>query len=332
MTDPTPGLGQPAADEALLKRLAEALGPVPLTPPPASVAALRREVDMKWKPTVWARVMAKLSAWARRLQHTGAAVAVLGGVAVGGTGIALAAGGSTQRPVQYTHLYPGSPLPSPAAHHQDRGRDAIRPSATSASRAAPALRPVSTGVSARGARPASAAAAATTTSPLVVTSGPAERGAAGVGGAPLRVSAPTSYPDRSVAGSGLSSTGRTPAFRTYRAATPVATSTWRTTGSTPTARWPGSTTGTRGTGPGWPETGAGAYPTADPAGPASTAGSWGTGPGWPETGGGAYPTAGPAAPTSTAGSWDGRSARVSPGDRVSTPTTRDRYGGSRTSR
>jgi hypothetical protein len=126
MTDPATGLLQAAADEALLEQLAEALRPEPRTPSPASVAALRRAVAQKWRPTAWAQVTRRLLAWARRLQRTGAAVAVFGGLAVGGTGMALAAGGSMHEPIPYRPHDPGIPVVAPAAQHPG-GQVAVGP-------------------------------------------------------------------------------------------------------------------------------------------------------------------------------------------------------------
>ncbi len=124
MTEPIAGRPQPAADEALLEQLTAALYPRPLTPSPESVAALRRAVGQKWRPSGGPGVIGQLASWARRLQRTGAVVAALAGVAVGGTGVALAAKGSIPRPVQYTlHGLQytlrdlGFAVPSSAAHY-----------------------------------------------------------------------------------------------------------------------------------------------------------------------------------------------------------------------
>jgi hypothetical protein len=141
MTDPATGLPQPAADEALLERLAEALRPEPRTPPPASVAALRRTVAQRWRPTVWARLMRRLLAWARRLQRTGAAVAVFGGLAVGGSGMALAAGGSMHQTTPYRPHNLGTPRMAPAGPTPGRtGHDPCAGSAASETSRSPTPR------------------------------------------------------------------------------------------------------------------------------------------------------------------------------------------------
>jgi hypothetical protein len=51
MIDPVIARALTATDEAPLDQLAEALGPPPLSPPPASVATLRLAVEQKWGPS-----------------------------------------------------------------------------------------------------------------------------------------------------------------------------------------------------------------------------------------------------------------------------------------
>jgi hypothetical protein len=189
MTDPATGLPQPAADEALLKQLTEALGPLPRTPPPASVAVLRRSVEEKWKPTARARVRRRLAAWARRLQRTGAAVAVFGGVAVGDTGMALAAGGSVHHQAQYWLHYPEIPALTRADHH-DGAQRPVRPSGNAGFQALP--RPLPTTPSTPGAKPL----LHTDTSRVLVAPSPPGRGSSvSDTTAPNPWSAPATYRD-----------------------------------------------------------------------------------------------------------------------------------------
>jgi hypothetical protein len=117
MTDSMTGLPEPSADEALLDRLSVALRPAPAMPPPAGVAALRRAVDQQWPASTRARVRGRLAVWARRLRRAGAATAVIGGLVVGGTGVAVAAGGSVPHPVWTTLRGLGIPVPAPAVRH-----------------------------------------------------------------------------------------------------------------------------------------------------------------------------------------------------------------------
>jgi hypothetical protein len=297
MTDPLSRLARTAADEALLEQLAEALRPPPLTPPAASLAALRREVDLKWKASVRSRVRAKLLAWARRLQRTGAAVAVLGGVAVGGTGMALAAGGSSSRPVHYSRLHPGIPVqaPAPDPHRDDRDRGAaaasVRPVSPDAGRG------VSTAVWPRSARPVTTGA----TPAVVMVPAPPRRTASGVGGAPVRPpSAPVIYRVRAAAGSGLSppTTNRTPTDRPDSA---DGLDSW-------------SPPGVTSVGPaGGPAPTPGSVPTAS--------GTWRTGSGWPEMSSGS--------PTTSATTWTRRPAAAYAGDGAHAPIGRPRYRDSR---
>ena len=114
MTDPATGLPQPSADEVLLEELTRALRRRPVTPPPSRVAALRRAVEQRRRPTARARVMRHLAAWARRWHRTGAAVVVFVGLAGGGAGVALAAAGSITKPGPYSPHDLAIPVVAPA--------------------------------------------------------------------------------------------------------------------------------------------------------------------------------------------------------------------------
>jgi hypothetical protein len=251
MTDPATGLPQPAADEALLVQLAEALRPVPRTPPPASVSALRRTVAQKWRPTVWSRVMGRLLAWARRLQRTGAAVAVFGGLAVGGSGMALAAGGSTHETIPYRLHNPGIPVVSPAAQHP-AGHVTVGPRA--------ALRTTPTTLPRRRAKPL--------TSETTVAPTPPGRSASGGGASTRRPwSAPETYRDGPLAGSAplapptgrLQTSGTCGAYRCAAWPAPGSNDPAPSGRTTPTA-WSGApTTGSWPAGPGPVQTGAGGF-------------------------------------------------------------------------
>jgi hypothetical protein len=209
MTDPVTGRPQPAPDQALLDRLSAALRPPPLAPTSASVTALRACVERKWRPTGSSRVIGQLAAWARRLQRTGAVVVALAGVAVGGTGVALAAKGSIPRPVQdtlrgiqYTLRDLGIPVPSSVAYHN--GGNPARPPVEVSPQGA--RQPAPTTSAPRPAQPATTAAAsqivaATTmftrrlTSASTVTALPPVPAPATTGtGAPLAGSAPSMAP------------------------------------------------------------------------------------------------------------------------------------------
>jgi hypothetical protein len=262
VTDPAAGLAQSGADAVLLEQLTDALRPEPLTPSPASMAALRRAVERKWRPTVRARVMEQLTVWARRLQRKGAAVAVLGGVAVGGTGMALAACGSMPPPIQYTLHDLGIPVPPPAAHHDrsqrlDHQAVQVRPRATA--------RPAPT-VPQRHALPVATAAPSQRRFPPARTT---ERLASGGGGrAPQPGSAPVaSYRDPQLSTSRQSTlpTGRTSTYGTYgaygRTSQPApGTASPAPSGSTTSTAWSSSTpTSFWHTRSAWPRTGAGDY-------------------------------------------------------------------------
>jgi hypothetical protein len=281
VTDPLSGPARSAADEALLEQLAEALRPPPLTPPAASVAALRREVELKWNASFRARLMAKLLAWARRLQRTGAAVAVLGGVAVGGTGMALAAGGSTERPA-YNMPHPAyQPYPAedlaipvpPAGHHlrYDHDPGAGLPSGQLLLQApSPAL---STALSPHRSEPVTTDAVSAVFSTALLG-----RGGPGLGGAARRPpSPPTGYLNRAVAGGGFSpaATNLSLTYRIYSGgglATRPGPNSLRPSGTTPNAGSPPARPGRWWTASGWPEM-SGASPAARNA-PTTTTTSW----------------------------------------------------------
>jgi hypothetical protein len=253
MTDPISELPQPGADEALLEQLAEALRPPPLTPPPASVAALRREVEQKWRPTAWTRMYWRLVAWARRLQRAGAAVAVLGGVAAGGPGIALAAGGSTPQTVHHTLPDPGIPLLLPAAQHGGDPRLAF-PSVKVAPRSVP--QPVPMRSRRRGIKPLVPAAASQ------ARIFPASRGGSPGDTIALRPWSAGPVPPTggipTYSSCGANRCTSQPAPGTAYPATPGRTS--------PTA-WSGATTsGTGRTGSGWSQTGPGGATTITASG------------------------------------------------------------------
>jgi hypothetical protein len=253
MTDPISELPQSGADEALLEQLAEALRPPPLTPPPASVAALRREVERRWRPTVWARMFRRLLAWARRLQRAGAAIAVLGGVAAGGPGIALAAGGSMQQAVHHTLPAPGIPLLLPAAQHGGDSRLALR-SVKVGPRSVP--RPVPMSSRRRGSRPPVTAAASQ------ARTAPASRGGSRGGTTASRPWTPRPVPPTG----GIPTYGSCGVYRCTSQTAP-GTAYLATPGRTsPTARSGAATTGSWQTGSGWPQTGAGGATTITASG------------------------------------------------------------------
>ncbi len=268
MSDPVTGVPEPAADEALLSQLTEALRPRVLPPPPASVAALRRAVEKKWRPTARARVMGQLVAWARRLQRPGAAAIVFAGVAVGGTGVALAADGSLPHPVRYTLHALGIPVPSPVVHHDGGGRPA-HPSAKVSPQAAPAP----TILPPRGAEPVATVAVSQRMLASALPTGRRPSGGSATGLSPWPATAAT-HRNSPPAWSGWSmpSSDRNPTYGTHGAyvwnsrsdgaASPARGLT------TQTARAPASTTGRWRTGPGWTQT-AGRFATAN-GGPATT--------------------------------------------------------------
>jgi hypothetical protein len=275
MTDPAAGLPDTGAEEALLEQLTDALRPLPLQPPPASLAALRRAVERKWRPTARARVTGQLTAWARRLQRKGAAVAVLGGLAVGGTGMALAACGSMPHPIQYTLHDLGIPVPAPAAaHHGGVWRpdhQFVKVGVRATARPAPTP-------PRRGAEPLASAAPSPV---LLVPVRPTGRAASRAGTrAPRPWSAPAaSYrdPPRSESGRSTLPTVQTSTSGTYGAYGRVSPSTPGTTSpappgptgpTTPTTWSSGNPTSPWRTGPGWPQTGAAELSAAGSAHPA----------------------------------------------------------------
>ena len=111
MSEPLAGPPWRAPDDVLLDQLANALRPRPLTPPPARVSALRRAVEKQRRRAGPKRLVGRLTAMAGRARHTGASAVVLGAVAVGGTGMALAANRSVPPPPQTTRPDPGILIP-----------------------------------------------------------------------------------------------------------------------------------------------------------------------------------------------------------------------------
>jgi hypothetical protein len=275
MTDPVSGLPQPVVDEALLDQLTEALRPRPLMPPPASMAALRRAVERKWRPTVRTRVMRQLTVWARRLQRTGAAVALFAGMAVGGTGVAVAAGGPIPPSVQYLLQDLGIPLP-PAIYHDGR-----RPAHPPVNVDPQAARPSAPITPPRDVEPVAAAAVPEMLS-VSVPSTTQDSSGPSTTARPGWTAPAAGYRDRPLGASrrSMASTGRTSSPGTGGACSRASLSAPGTAspaqpGVTASTAWPGATTtNSRRTGPDWSQAGAGDFAAAGRGYPTTRASSW----------------------------------------------------------
>jgi hypothetical protein len=114
------------SDAELFVRLADALVPGDVEPTEAGLADLRATVDARstWPAGPVAGPSAKKhwSSWTGRTRRGLVALGLIGGISVGGTGVAVAAGASLPEPVRVVAHHLGFPVrPTVTAQHHEKG-------------------------------------------------------------------------------------------------------------------------------------------------------------------------------------------------------------------
>jgi hypothetical protein len=114
------------SDAELFVRLADALVPGDVKPTEAGLAHLRATLDARstWPagPVAAHGAKKRRSSWTGRTRRGLVALGLIGGISVGGTGVAVAAGASLPEPVRVVALHLGFPVgPTVTAQHHENG-------------------------------------------------------------------------------------------------------------------------------------------------------------------------------------------------------------------
>lgn len=136
-------------DDELLVRLAKALEPADTPVPDAGLASLRAALDARDAGGLSRSGAGRFRrAVSTRWRRAGAAAALAGGLIIGGTGVAFAAGGHVPEPIRSFAYHIGLPVDSPgvsATHHDVKKlRDALKSTSEPVSTTTPQTTPSTT--------------------------------------------------------------------------------------------------------------------------------------------------------------------------------------------